>query len=161
MALIDIYIVDNSKRDIVMWVDSALTANDVGVKNVVDMADYVTRKCSGGDKIRELRIIGHGNTNGQFFGSNWIDGSTVVAHAPNLRRIAPFFSPSGFVTLGGCKVGQNSILLGKLSMYFGVPVRAWTASQNPAIPGDEGAQVQCYLLSCSKGSPTLLDRIGY
>lgn len=64
MALIDIYIVDNSKRDIVMWVDSALTANDVGVKNVVDMADYVTRKCSGGDKIRELRIIGHGNTNG-------------------------------------------------------------------------------------------------
>ncbi len=144
-----------------MWVDSALTANDVGFKNVADMANYVSRKCSGGDKIRELRIIGHGNTNGQYFGSDWIDGSTVLMHASNLRRLAPYFDSSGFVTLGGCKVGQNSILLGKLSMYFGVPVRAFTASQNPTIPGDEGAQVRCYLLSCTKGSPTLLDRIGY
>jgi len=32
MALIDVYVVDSSKSDIVMWVDSALTPNDVGIK---------------------------------------------------------------------------------------------------------------------------------
>ena len=162
MALVDIYAIDNSRSDLVMWVDSALTSGDIGIKNVADLATYVAIRCSGGDTIRELRIIGHGNADGQWFGSDWIGSSYLRYHAANLRKIGRCFNhPKGFVTLGGCKVGQNPILLGQLSMYFGVPVRAFTASQNPAIPGDEGAEVKCYLLSCSKGCSTLLDRVGY
>jgi hypothetical protein len=161
MALIDIYVVDNSKSDIVMTIDQALTRNDVGVKDVADLAAYIARKCSSGDKIRELRIVGHGNTSGQYFGGDWVDSSTLRYYAADLRRIAKFFSSGGFVTLGGCKVGQNQILLGQLSLYFGVPVRAFTSSQNPTIPGDEGAEVKCFLLSCNKGKPTFLDHMEY
>jgi len=162
MSLIDIYVIDNSRSDLVMWVDSALTTKDVGIKDIADLAAYVTLRCSNGDRMRELRIVGHGNANGQWIGSDWIGSSYLRTHGANLNQIGRFFDRSvGFVTLGGCKVGQNPILLGQLSMYFRVPVRAFTSSQNPAIPGDEGAEVKCYLLSCTKGSPTFLDRVDY
>ena len=127
MTLIDIYMVDASKSDIVMTVDQALTRRDVGIKDVADLAGYVARKCSGSDKIRELRIVGHGNTDGQYFGGDWVDSSTLRFYAADLQRIAKFFGSGGFVTLGGCKVGQNQIFLGQLSLYFGV--KKWKRSR--------------------------------
>lgn len=161
MPLIDIYVVDSSKPDIVMSIDMALTANEVGIKDVADLVRFATRKCIGGIKIRELRILGHGRPDGQYFGGDWVDDVTLPAYSADLRRIAPCFGSTGFVTLGGCKVGQNQIFLAKLSYYFGVPVRAFTASQSPIIPGDEGSEVKCFLLDCRKGKYTVLDKIGF
>ena len=162
MALIDIYVADNSRSDIVLWVDSALTSKDIGIQDVQDLADYVTARCSAGDKLRELRIVGHGNPKGQWIGSDWVTSGILHLYAKNFHRIARCFAhPDGFVTMGGCKVGQNPILLGQLSAYFRVPVRAFTSSQNPVIPGDEGTEIKCYMLSCTKGKPGIADYFDY
>lgn len=150
MANIDIYVIGNSS-DVVTFVDSALTAGDIPIANVKDLVTQVSTKCAaGGDKIRELRIVGHGNHEGQWIGSDWVTSQTVDWHAAEWRKLRPFFSTSGLVTLGGCKVGQVSLLLVKLSNYLAVPVRGFRTFQNPAIPGDEGGETKCFYFNCTR-----------
>lgn len=58
---------------------------------MANLATYVTIRCSGGDTLRELRIVGHGNANGQWFGSDWICSSYLRYHTANLRKIGRCF----------------------------------------------------------------------
>ncbi|MFC1642863.1 hypothetical protein ACFL5O_09310 [Myxococcota bacterium] len=67
MAVIDVYVIDDSTFDLTMFMDAALTWGDVGIRNVKDM---VNKLCLTGDRIAELRIVGHGNETGQYIGSD-------------------------------------------------------------------------------------------
>jgi hypothetical protein len=156
MADIDVYCVSDDHPDVVTWVDSALTIGDVPITNVGDMvAKLVARfgaTVGGGDKIRELRIVGHGNAHGQYIGSDWVDGKTIRAFRPEFVWLTRFFAhPGGLITLGGCLVGRNGPLLLALSDMTNVPVRAFTASQRPTVPGDEGNETRCYI-TCARSS---------
>lgn len=151
MSDIDVYCVSADKPDVVMWIDSAITPRDVPILNVSDMANkLVARFDSGGDRIRELRIVGHGNSYGQYMGSDWIDNDTIRGFRPPFSRLSRLFARSGaLITLGGCLVGNNGPLLVELSNMTNVPVRAFTASQRPLVPGDEGNETRCYI-TCAK-----------
>jgi len=151
MAEIDFYVVDDSAFDIVMFLDSSVTFGDVPIKTVKDMVVKILKSCARGNKIAELRIVGHGNEYGQYIGSDWVDSSTVRKYRSDLVRLAPFFGKAGHVIMGGCKVGQNGALLVTLSDYFNVPVTGYTASQRPLIPGDEGGSTTCYLTCTRSG----------
>jgi|KBSMisStandDraft_5_1062788.scaffolds.fasta_scaffold34467_3 hypothetical protein len=159
MSTINFYFIDNSKWDFVMWFDSVVTANDIGIKNVADMVRKILAKCSSGDKIGELRIFGHGNRDGQWIGGDWVTSASVSSHTIDFARLRPLFDPFGMITLGGCQVGLNDLLLAKLSAIVGVPVRAFTAKQRPGVPGDEGAETKCYYLSCTHGKPVGFDHM--
>jgi hypothetical protein len=150
MANIDIYVIGDA-TDIVSTIARGLTVGDVPVAGVHDMVTQIGKKCAGGDKIRELRIVGHGTPDGQYVGSDWINSQTVDWHGGSWAGLKPLFDPSkGLVTLGACQVGQASLLLVKLSNYLGVPVRGFRTFQNPIIPGDEGGETKCFYFSCTK-----------
>jgi hypothetical protein len=150
MGNIDIYVIDN-KADFVLAADRALTIGDVGISSVRDLVAKVGTECRDGDKVRELRIVGHGNEYGQFIGADWVGDRNVHAFAVHWGRLKTYFDPScGLVTLGGCKVGQAELLLLKMSHYLGVPVRAFRTFQNPVIPGDEGGETRCVYYGCTR-----------
>jgi hypothetical protein len=125
-----------------------------------------------------LTIFGHGNANGQDFGSDWVDLNTLPGFRGQLSRIRPFFArgplpillwlaqqtqgipaDGATVILGGCMVGRNSPLLQALSDIFGVPVVAWTATQHPLLPGHQGGMKVCSPKKCDYMGRTLLDLI--
>ncbi len=150
MGNIDIYVIDSSS-DPVLAVDRALTIGDIGITGVRDLVRQVGKECAGGDKVRELRIVGHGSEYGQYIGRDWIADSNVHMFAMHWATLRSYFDPSsGLVTLGGCKVGQAELLLVKLTHYLGVPVRAFRTFQNPIIPGDEGGETRCSYYSCAR-----------
>ena len=150
MGNIDVYVID-SKSDMVLGVDRALTFGDIGISSVRDLVAQVGKACKGGDKVRELRIVGHGTEYGQFIGGDWVGDANVHAFAVHWATLKTYFDPScGLVTLGGCKVGQAELLLVKMSHYLGVPVRGFRTYQNPAIPGDEGGETRCIYYSCTR-----------
>lgn len=154
--LVDLYFIDSSRSDLVMGLDRLLTAGDLGIKNVADMVTQCKSVCSKGAKIRELRVVGHGNASGQWFGEDWVDENTLASHQTKLAGLRPCFDAMSYVSLGGCKVGQAEILLSRFSKIVGVPVQAWTASQRPGVPGDEGANVRCFRYACERG-----DKVGF
>jgi hypothetical protein len=149
MANIDIHLIDN-RSDAVLAVARALAIGDVPIGNVRDLVNQVALKCAQGDKVRELRITGHGNIEGQYIGSDWIDSKTVDNYDHLWQRLHPFFSSNGLLTLEGCQVGQAHLLLVKLSNYLGVSVRGFRTFQNPVVPGYEGGETKCYYFSCNK-----------
>lgn len=151
MAVRDIYVVDASKFDTVMWIDAALTIGEIEIAGVDDMVRKIETRCAGGDRIGELRIVGHGNDTGQYVGADWLSASTVRRHRPALNRLQPLFSSEGVVVLGGCLVGHASELMILLADILNVPIRAFRASQRPLIPGDEGSRVQCYITCTREG----------
>lgn len=157
MSRINIYCVDESGSDVVMWLDSFFTFGEIGITGVTDMVEKIERRCAGGDRLGELRIIGHGNALGQYVGAEWLSEQSLPNHRAALVRLAPLFAhatastPGGLVTLGGCLVGHATGLMLRLSDIFNVPVRAFRASQRPLIPGDEGSEVQCYI-TCTRES---------
>jgi hypothetical protein len=151
MATMDFHVVDGSKFDIVMSVEEALSVGEIGVKSVPDMVRQLETKCAGGDLIGELRIVGHGNENGQYFGGDWINDYTVHSYAAYWTRLRKLFDTGkGLVTLGGCKVGQAELLLVKLSKLLDVPVRGFRTFQNPVVPGDEGGETRCTPYACAR-----------
>lgn len=153
MANIDVYCVSADHPDLVMWIDSLVTPRDVPIISVSDMVNkLVARFGSSSDRIRELRIVGHGNDYGQYIGADWIDNSTLRNFRSQLHRLTGLFATSeSLITLGGCKVGRNGSLLVELSNITNVPVRAFTASQRPLVPGDEGNETICYI-TCARSS---------
>jgi hypothetical protein len=157
MATVNVYCIDNSRSDWVYWIDSALTARDIGIASVADMVQKISALCASGDRIGELRIAGHGNRRGQFVGANWLDDTTLMQHRFQLSRLSALFASrrSSLVSMGGCRVGQNEGLLLSLSQVFGVTVRGWTARQRPLVPGDEGNETRC-LTTCSRTSAVSL-----
>jgi hypothetical protein len=44
MAIIDVYVIGDSKFDLTTFSDSALTWGDVGIKNAKDMVDKLVRR---------------------------------------------------------------------------------------------------------------------
>jgi hypothetical protein len=150
MGNINIYVIDSSSN-FVLAADRALTFGDVGIKGVADLVTQVGKECKGGDKVQELRIVGHGSQYGQYIGGDWVGDSNVHMFAVHWAKLKTYFDPScGLVTLGGCKVGQAELLLVKMSHYLGVPVRAFRTFQNPIIPGDEGGETRCTYYDCTR-----------
>lgn len=154
MAEIDVYIIADDQFDLTMALDAKLTWGDVGVQNVRDMVSKILKMTSQGDRIRELRIVGHGNESGQYIGADWISLDTIDIYRSQLVRIAPFFALKANVIMGGCRMGRNGGLLLKLSEIFNVPVSGFTAFQRPALPGDEGGRTTCYITCTREGKTT-------
>ncbi|MBC7898874.1 MAG: hypothetical protein H7070_02375 [Saprospiraceae bacterium] len=150
MSNIDIYVIDSSP-DIVMTVGRALAIGDIGISSVRNLAEQVGIACKGGDKVRELRISGHGSQYGQFIGGDWVCDVNIHEFALHWAKLKTYFDPScGLVTMEGCKVGQAELLLVKMSHYLGVPVRGFRTFQNDFIPGDEGGETRCIYYSCTR-----------
>jgi len=165
MEILDVYVIDDSSFDLTMFLDSALTWGDTGIKNTKDMADKLVKLCIGGDRIAELRILGHGNDTGQYVGSDWLEKSNLGQYREQLARISPLFvrlqnssTRRAHVTMGGCRVGRNGSFLLALSEIWNVPVSGFTALQRPGVPGDEGGRTTCYI-TCAKGGRTTADSI--
>jgi hypothetical protein len=158
---IDIYCVADHEPDVVMWVDALFTWGEIGITSVTDMVQKVKEVCGTRRKIRELRILGHGNWEGQFFGRDWVSNDNINSFRGELVQLSGLFGREGLVTLGGCQVGGNSRLLLELGDILNVPVRAFEANQRPTVPGDEGREVRCYLTCTRSGSRTWshIDRI--
>lgn len=165
MAEIDIYVIDNSSFDLTMFIDSQLTQGEVGIQNVEDMVRKIERMCEDGDRIRELRIVGHGNDHGQYVGTDWLSTSTLRQHRSALARLRPLFvhgndqvdGENGHVVMGGCRQGRNGRLLLELSRIFNVPVSGFTALQRPGVPGDEGGRTTCFITCTREGRTTADD----
>ena len=144
MGLIDIYCVADHEFDKTMWMDSLLTPGDVGIVSVADMVARVRVRCAGGDRIRELRVVGHGDGWGQWFGADWVNEQKAThVFRPQFEQLRGLFGPGGFMTLGGCDVGEAGGLLRELWAIVGVPVQAFMAKQYPVVPGDEGRRRRC------------------
>jgi hypothetical protein len=144
MSLIDIYCVADHELDATMWVDSLLTPGDVGIAGVADLVAKVQARCAGGDRVRELRVVGHGDEWGQYFGADWVNEQTAThRHRADFACLRGLFGPGGFMTLGGCDVGEAAALLRALSGIVGVPVQGFMAKQYPLFPGDEGRRRRC------------------
>lgn len=165
MSTINVYVIDNSQFDLTMFVDSALTWGDVGIRNVRDMVDKLVNLCAHGDRIAELRIVGHGNDRGQYVGSDWLSESTLWSHRQQLARISSLFvrtrgesSESAHVIMGGCQQGRNGSFLLALSDIWNVPVSGFTALQRPGVPGDEGGRTTCYI-TCARQGRTTADAV--
>ena len=151
-SLQDVYVIDASKPDTVMWVDSALTYGDVGIKSVADMVSTV-QALAKKKKVRELRIMGHGNVYGQWVGSDWLSLATLPTHRPELLKLVHCFGSGGFITMAGCEQGNNGGFLLEISNITGVPVQGFTAMQRPTLPGDEGGVTRCFI-TCARGPTT-------
>jgi|NOAtaT_7_FD_contig_21_988952_length_751_multi_7_in_0_out_0_2 hypothetical protein len=160
MSEINIYCVSNNRNDLVMFLDSLFTFNDIGVSSVSDMVGKVVGKCSRGDRIAELRIVGHGNALGQYIGADWVEETTLPPLESELRRLRPLFGGNGLVTLGGCRVGHSSGLMLRMSNILNVPVRGFRAAQRPLIPGDEGSEQRCYI-TCTRQSRRGFDHVDW
>jgi hypothetical protein len=161
MSNIDVYCVSDDHPDIVMWIDSALTPRDIPIRNVSDMVSKLVARfgteAGKGDRINELRIVGHGNAFGQYIGSDWIDCDTIKKFRSEFCKLMPLFCSPGLITLGGCQVGQNGGLLLQLSDMTNVAVRAFSASQRPLVPGDEGNETKCYITCARSHAGNLWD----
>jgi hypothetical protein len=164
MATIDVYVIDDSSFDLTLFMDSALTWGDVGIKNLKDMVDKLVKLCATGDRIAELRILGHGDPTGQYIGADWVTESSLTAHREQLARMSPLFvrtpgaTSRAHVIMAGCRQGQNGSFLLALSNIWNVPVSGFTALQRPAVPGDEGGTTTCYI-TCAKGARTTADSV--
>ena len=163
MATIDVYVIDDSRFDLTMLLDSALTWNDVGIQNVKDMVNTLVGLCQGGDSLGHLTIVGHGNSTGQYIGSDFVTLQSLPAFRPDLGRMTRLFargagSGSRHVTMGGCRQGRNSGLLLALSNIWNVPVSGYTALQRPGIPGYEGGRTTCYI-TCTRQGRTTADSV--
>jgi len=164
MAVIDVYVVDDSSFDLTMFIDSALTWGDIGVKNVRDMADKVTGLCSSGDRIAKLRIMGHGNDAGQYIGSDWVSEAKLPSFRAQFARLSGLFVRAGSdgasaeLIMGGCQQGRNGSFLLAISNIVNVPVSGFTALQRPVLPGDEGGRTTCYI-TCARGGRTAADSV--
>ena len=153
---VNVYVFSDHKFDIVMWIDSALTLGEQGVLSIRDMVAKLQKLCADGTRIGELRILGHGNQNGQYIGSDWLEIGTLPSHQTDLAKLAPLFGPHGQVVMGGCRVGRATELLLALSNLWHVPVSGFTALQRPPIPGDEGGRTTC-LVKCNSAGYTFAD----
>jgi hypothetical protein len=80
---------------------------------------------------------------GQYFGADWVCSKGLKFYASNFQTIGRCFYPSGFVTLGGSCWTKSDPARTAFDVFRG-PVRAFTTSLNPAIPGDKGFEVKCY-----------------
>lgn len=162
MAVIDVYVVDDSSFDLTMFIDSALTWGSIGIQSVRDMADKVSRLCVSGDRIANLRILGHGNDTGQFIGTDWVTEATLPSFRGQFARLAGLFVRGGSdssraeLTMGGCQQGRNGSFLLAISHIVNVPVSGYTALQRPVLPGDEGGRTTCYI-TCARGGRTFAD----
>lgn len=159
MPNVDVYCVSANESDVVVWLDSAVTPRDIPILSVADMVTKLIARfgTGGGDKIGELRIVGHGDKTGQDIGADWIDSTTLPSYRSELHRLFPLFGPEALVTMGGCRAGHNGGLLLELSNIWNVPVRGFTANQRPLIPGDEGNETKCYITCARSHGGNLFD----
>jgi hypothetical protein len=150
MATLDIVCVSTAEPDIVMWIAGGLHIGELDITSVSDMVAKIKARCGSTHKLGELRVIGHGNSHGQYVGSDWLSDRSVNAFRSELGQLRPLFGSGGRFTLAGCHVGHNSRLLLTLSDVLCVPVRAFMAAQRPVAPGDQGRAVQCFI-TCTRG----------
>jgi len=159
MAVIDVYVIDDTRFDLPTILDKAFTSNDVGIKSIADMADKLATLCSNGDRIAMLTIVGHGNESGQSIGSDRLTLSSLPTHLPQLARMTPLFNHAGGagkraeVIMGGCRLGRNSPLLLALSKVWNVPVSGFTALQKGGL-SHRGGRTTCYITCLHRGRTT-------
>jgi hypothetical protein len=145
-----LYFIDATRSDSTMKLDRWLTPGHQGITSVLDMVRKAQAQCMDGSRIKSLTISGHGNQDGMWVGNDWLGYTTLWKHRGALNALIRFFAPNAIVELGGCKVGRDQTFLQQLSgVLGGVKVRAFSASQRPGIPGDEGGARTCVFENCT------------
>ena len=150
-------VIDES--DIVGWLTSATTWNEIAVVSVNDMVNKVIGRAkangtnSGHGAIYRLNIYGHAAPGDQSIGSGTgsAPGKTITAanvhkYKPTLSKLKPYFTKDAIVTLHGCEVAEGAsgiALLKGLSSILGVPVQGGVKNQRPLLPGMEGSVKRC------------------
>lgn len=160
MAKLDITVIsDPGKFDGFYFLQGLMNVGEGYATNVASMVKYVLMHVkSEDDTIMALTIHGHGNGDGQYIGTDWLDSTLYLAYKEELAKLTNHFDKDAVVTLGGCNVGHADNLLKLLSQLWGdVIVRAGTAQQL-AFPGLEGGVKSCRVNICSGGEPGFWDK---
>ena len=147
---IDIYCIGKGEDfDIVTFLANVFHPLALTFGTAADMVKQVVLSCNKG-QLGELTIVGHGNPEGQYFGTDWVDNDSLESFRKDLVRLNPLFGRDGLVTLAGCEQGQNGSFLLALSDMLDVPVRGFTAYQRPVFPGNQGSETRCFI-TCTRG----------
>ncbi len=150
----NIDVIDGLSTDEAMRNNRQILRGEIGVITVSDMVDKILHRL-GSDKLRRLRVFGHGGAGMQGLGNSrdavrtyaterllTVQGSQLL-HGETLRQLQGKFEAGGWVELRGCQVGSDSsggLLLQELANLWGVPVKAGVPTQHPG-GGFEGTVV--------------------
>lgn len=112
----------------------------IPILSLHQLVSAVVARCWRGDRLRRLRIFGHGSVGRQGLGNSVSSNGNFLA-APGrgiswdwiqLSTLANEFDPSGWVELDGCNVGdgsQGKVYVARLAEVLGVCVRAGRGTQ--------------------------------
>lgn len=135
------------------------------IRSIRELLQVVESVCHGGKRLRELRIMGHGNTTQARFGtSDLVSPSTLydldtkqkTQQAETLEGLKQWLDPNvSIVILDHCLAGSSEKLLITLSnLWGGVTVRAFTyyqAWEEGEIQVGTGPFRQCKGDACHSG----------
>jgi hypothetical protein len=149
-------------------VNRIFTIDDIVVFNVADMVKKVSDAATKlGGKIENLFIAGHGCSGYQSIGAerDYDDTGSVSlqyddttgqlrgAAGSQLAKLAPLFSRSAIVTLGGCQVASDpdgpDLLRAVSQALGGIYVQGGKDTQRPLLPGMEGPILRCNPNACT------------
>jgi hypothetical protein len=113
------------KEDAARAVQKFFESSTVFMHNAQHMVTTVIAQADG-SKIHRLNIHDHGNSQGGWFGKDYITTDNFPAYAPYLAKLFPYFTNNAKIVLGHCEIGQNKDLLRMFALTFGKTVYAGT-----------------------------------
>lgn len=116
---------DYVREPLARGVEKVVSPGTIFMQDVKSFAVGVIASADGG-MIKRLNIIDHGNEQGCWFGSDYIDEKNFEKHVQYLAKVSPSLTKSAIVHLRHCRVGQNQDLLRMFALTFGVKVYAGT-----------------------------------
>jgi len=145
------------------------------IRTVRDLLQVVERVCHGGKRLRQLRVMGHGNVGQARFGdSDLVTASSLhdpitkqkTQLAETLEKLNEWLDPNiSIVILDHCLTGLSDKFLVTLSdLWGGVAVRAFTYYQGweaGEIQVGTGPFRQCKGNACHSGYEYHPDQIAY
>jgi len=145
IAAVEITFVNDN--DLTGWLSGATRIGEVKLTDVNSMVNNALQ-IAGPASISLLYIDDHGNPEGIYIGSDYINMDNIDQYEPILGKLNGHIS--GSVHLGQCNIGQNEEFLKRLSYIFGAPVHAGTGLMNPVLRFNTGDYVLCNPNSCHK-----------
>jgi hypothetical protein len=135
MADVLIDCVDGTGRDDNGFYRRRILPTAIRVNTIGHMVDAIVARLGHSDRIRRLRIFGHGSPGRQGLGNSSVGGiwtheislAYFAVQRPYLERLCGHFAPGGWVELSGCEVGActtGANLLRSLAILWDVHVAA-------------------------------------
>ncbi len=112
------------------WFAGLTRSGEIYMSNAQNMVVNVLN-ATGTNKISRLNIIDHGNSTEMELGDDVITTENVDSFSTTLGLLRGHFTPTGFVHLQHCDIGNSWVLLRKLAKIWDVSVYAGTGAHNP------------------------------